>query len=173
MPYFAMSPLSQIRRRTRAHAHNVLALFAVVWMSVALQPCAMAFGTEPVADCDHCPAAVHEAAHHQVADAAGTGPHAGHVAHDNHPAGHTANGGDATSCDPGISDCYVDRDTPLEKRHGVTTLDDGDRYNAALFAIVDLPTVLPQETTAMLASARRALSIPSPAVSELFCIYLD
>jgi hypothetical protein len=38
-------------------ARRVLVLLIVAWLNLALQPCAMALGADPVPDCPHCPSA--------------------------------------------------------------------------------------------------------------------
>lgn len=48
--------LAKIRQHQTAWARRVLALFAVVWVSMAIQPCAMAMGDD--SDCPHCPPAM-------------------------------------------------------------------------------------------------------------------
>ena len=48
-----MNPLASIRQRQISWAHRVLGMFVVVWLNMALQPCAMAFGSEQ--DCPQCP----------------------------------------------------------------------------------------------------------------------
>ncbi len=50
-----MIPLANIRQRQIPWAHRVLGMFVVVWLNMALQPCAMAFGDEH--DCPQCPPA--------------------------------------------------------------------------------------------------------------------
>ncbi len=56
-----MKPLAAIRRHQNGAVHTVLALFATVWLSMALQPCVMAMDIgDPEAlsahraDCPHC-----------------------------------------------------------------------------------------------------------------------
>lgn len=63
-------PGSTIVAGGRAWTRRVLALLAVVWLNLALQPCAMAFADD--ADCPHCPPEM------QNADTAHHG-HAGHA----------------------------------------------------------------------------------------------
>lgn len=50
-----LNALSTIRRKQTPWARRVLGLFAVVWLNMALQPCAMAFGDMQQRDCMHCP----------------------------------------------------------------------------------------------------------------------
>lgn len=52
-----LNPLAKIRQRQTPWARRVLGVFAVVWLNMALQPCAMAFGGASEADCLHCPPA--------------------------------------------------------------------------------------------------------------------
>lgn len=68
-----MGPLATIRRRRLAWGRSVLGTFVAAWLSLVLQPCAMAM-EETDHDCPHCPPAVT-----QVADPCdvGVGPACG------------------------------------------------------------------------------------------------
>ncbi|MCH7854929.1 MAG: hypothetical protein IIB76_11435 [Proteobacteria bacterium] len=50
-----MKSLAVMQKRKAPLARNVLGLFIVVWLNMALQPCAMAFGGAGDHDCTHCP----------------------------------------------------------------------------------------------------------------------
>ena len=50
-----MSLLATIRQRQAPWARSVLGLFVVVWLTMALQPCAMAFGGSNSHGRSHCP----------------------------------------------------------------------------------------------------------------------
>ena len=56
-----LKPLAKIRQRQVPWARRVLGMFVVVWLNMALQPCAMAFGNVDAKanghDCPHCPPA--------------------------------------------------------------------------------------------------------------------
>ena len=78
-----MTLLAAIRRRRAPWTRRVLGLFAVSWLAMALQPCAMALGMDAGHDCPHCPPA-HSA-------------HAGHGDMHGAPA--------PTSCAGGASGC--------------------------------------------------------------------
>ncbi|MEE9142301.1 MAG: hypothetical protein V3U59_06280 [Gammaproteobacteria bacterium] len=47
--------MAAIRRHQTAWAGRTLGVFVVAWFTMALQPCAMAFGGEHESDCPHCP----------------------------------------------------------------------------------------------------------------------
>ena len=50
-----MSGLATIRRRKSIWGRHVLGTFAIAWLSVAMQPCAMAMDVETTDPCPHCP----------------------------------------------------------------------------------------------------------------------
>ena len=50
-----MNLLATIRQQRGPWGRRVLGLFVVVWLNVALQPCAMAFGDASDHGCLHCP----------------------------------------------------------------------------------------------------------------------
>ena len=52
-----LNPLVTIQQRQAPLARRVLGLFVAVWLTMALQPCAMAFGDVNDDGCLHCPAA--------------------------------------------------------------------------------------------------------------------
>jgi hypothetical protein len=63
--YLNHMPTCQQKRTTRAGW--ALGLFAMVWLNLAVQPCAMAFGIQSAANaCGHCPLLADHAAGHQV-----------------------------------------------------------------------------------------------------------
>ena len=55
--------LATMRRHKTSRARRVTGVFLFVWLGLALQPCAMAFGTDGDHDCPHCPPPI-ETAHH-------------------------------------------------------------------------------------------------------------
>jgi hypothetical protein len=64
--------LDWIRRRQRALAKGVLALFCLVWLQAALLPCAMAFSADgmaasPEEHCVYCPPGVDHTGHDEPA----------------------------------------------------------------------------------------------------------
>ncbi len=78
-----MNLLTTIRQRQVLRARHVLGLFAVVWLNMALQPCALAFGDDNDDGCLYCPPALAENASAHGAD-------------------------DADDPDPGGSPCEID-----------------------------------------------------------------
>ena len=64
-----MNVLATMRQRQTSWGRRVLSLFAVVWLSLALQPCAMAMGGDSDHDCPHCPPP--ESSHHATHDMTG------------------------------------------------------------------------------------------------------
>lgn len=51
----SLNPLAKIRDRQIPWVRRTLGLFVVVWLNMALQPCAMAFADMQGRDCLHCP----------------------------------------------------------------------------------------------------------------------
>jgi len=51
-----LSHLANIRQQQQSRGHRALGLFVLVWLNLALQPCAMALQTDDY-DCAHCPPA--------------------------------------------------------------------------------------------------------------------
>lgn len=50
-----MSLLTTLRQRRVRGASSSLGAFVLVWLSMVLQPCAMALGSDTDYDCPHCP----------------------------------------------------------------------------------------------------------------------
>jgi hypothetical protein len=50
-----VNSLATFKQRQTPWARSVLGLFVVVWLNLALQPCAMAMGGDDDHDCPHCP----------------------------------------------------------------------------------------------------------------------
>lgn len=128
-----MTLLATCRRPAAKRPRAVASWLAALWLGVVLQPCAMAFGGEPQANCPHCPGnAAHEA-------------HAGHEGHAapaadeaQEPAGH---------CSTPNADCYVLGDDTYEPRSGKLQVKDTP---------VDAPLArLPAEFTALGPAPRR------------------
>lgn len=57
-----MTAMATIKQRQVPWSRRVLGIFVVVWLNLALQPCAMALGGEMDHDCPHCPPS-HEQQH--------------------------------------------------------------------------------------------------------------
>jgi len=100
-----MTLLATCRRPAAKRPRAVASWLAALWLGVVLQPCAMAFGGEPQANCPHCP----ENAAHERAGHGGHAGHEGHAAADEapEPAGH---------CGTPNADCYVLGDDTFEPR---------------------------------------------------------
>lgn len=50
-----MSSVAILKKRQIPWARRALGMFVVVWLNLALQPCAMAMGGDDDHDCPHCP----------------------------------------------------------------------------------------------------------------------
>ncbi|MDZ7645183.1 MAG: hypothetical protein U5K76_13880 [Woeseiaceae bacterium] len=155
----AVSPLPTIRRQTHRHARAVFGWFALVWLGVAVQPCAMAFGLQDEADCVHCPAGAH-------------GTTDAHAGHGEMPA-HSHEAAPAPDCGDAPADCYVLPDTEFDNRSSKTKPKDSPQ---------DQPLVpAPSVQRATLAAAPppqclRGVSRPplaSRPLHVLHCVYLD
>lgn len=96
-----MSQLARIRHQQQTFGRRALGLFVAVWLNLALQPCAMAYGAEADADCPDCPPAKMQ--HHD-------GMH-GDMDH-------------GMPCVDTVSDCMLDADWNHDGRSGQPKLKD-------------------------------------------------
>jgi len=131
-----MTLLATCRRPAAKRPRAVASWLAALWLGVVLQPCAMAFGGEPQANCPHCP---ENAAH----ETAGHGRHAGH---DGHGTPH-ADADAVDHCGTPNADCYVLGDDSFDGRTSKLQIKDSP---------VDLPLAfLPAEVTALASAPPR------------------
>ena len=142
-----------MQQRRTPSARRVLGLFVVVWLNMALQPCAMAFGGVGDHDCMHCPPA-------------NSGEVSSHSAHDmDHSAPVTA------PCETNASQCtIVDdfnydgrstkvKDAPSDVPIGITLSDDGVLSESRSYAHSAI-------------GGRSHPPSSSPPLNILYCIYL-
>jgi hypothetical protein len=139
--------------RNVSGARNVFGLLLALWVSLAIQPCAMAAVSEH--DCPHCPAEI------EAADDSGH--------HHDHGA---AQGGAGMSaeCDSATADCCDLEDRIVGVRVALPDFDDGDSVmlmSVAPPGVLDVPRAPPE------------LAVPLPQVSGRFvplnivnCVYL-
>jgi len=139
-----MTLLATCRRPAAKRPRAVASWLAALWLGVVLQPCAMAFGGEPQANCPHCP---ENAAH----ESAGHGGHAGHEGHAAAAAGEAP--AQAGHCGTPNADCYVLGDDSFDGRTGK-------------LQVTDLPVDLP---LAFLPAEVTALASPPPRQERLRC----
>ena len=137
------------RRKPAALKRNLLGLLSVLWLNMAVLPCAMAFGVDDH-DCPHCPPADEQ-------------PMAGHNGHGDEAGPDCASVG--SSCADGGAVSVDTRGNPLK------VSDAGDDEVFVGFALV---STLAQPTTAFTAS----VDPPDPPGTSvprhvLFCVYLD
>lgn len=146
-----MSPLPVSRRKRNLRARSAVAFFAIVWLNLVLQPCAIAFdGTE---DCPRCPPETE---------------HSGMSHHgDSHDSASTG-----IPCATSSSDCtFVDNYN--HDRGGYTKLKDAP--NTASVAIVDTNLVPSNVSRTMPRNRNRHAFIPpggAPPLNVLYCVYL-
>lgn len=133
----------------------MLGLFAVAWLSMAMQPCAMAFGGDSDGDCPHCPPAI---------SAQG---HAGHTAGDDPAAG-------VMPCADGGADCDLFDQYNYDGRSGQGKVKDAptDLLLAILPAPARDPRILRDSVTSTILKTSAPPGVP-PALNVLYCVYLD
>ena len=145
-----MSYLAGISKQRRTWGRSALGLFAVVWLNLALQPCAMAFEAEDDPNCPHCPP-TEMRGHHDM--------HAGMDAE--------------TPCADGMSDCGLDGDFSHDARGGQTQLKDVKSDGPAIAVPMDLVapfhTVARESSPPRIATAHLGTSTP---LHVLYCVYL-
>jgi hypothetical protein len=152
--YRHLNLLTNIRQQQTSWARRVLTLFVVVWLNMAIQPCAMAFGEAPDHDCQHCPPAL-------------AGETSAHHAHDENAsmdAGHS-------SCATIEAQCGLDD----EFNHSSRTIKVKDSPGDAPVAIVQTMAVVPviHEPVAISALAGAAfLPGDPPSLNLLYGVYL-
>ncbi len=148
-----MNLFTTIRQRQALRARHVLGLFAVVWLNMALQPCAMAFGDKNDDGCPYCPPAL-------SVDMS---------SHSSHDADHSDPGG--SPCEIDVSQCaLVDnfnydgravkiKDTPSDVQVGIAPRIFG-------ISLADNSPVL------LDSSDHSYLPGGSPPLNTLYCVYL-
>jgi len=136
------------RRKPAALRRNVLGLLAMVWLNMAVLPCAMAFETSEI--CPHCP----PADEHQVAS------HHGHGKAEAKP-----------SCATAQSECCDLEEASVDARGGKLEF-----KPASEVVFVTAPAIakVPTSTSGLVgcASDPPDISGSSPPLHILFCIYL-
>lgn len=145
-----MNNLASISKQRRTWGRSALGLFAVVWLNLALQPCAMAFEAEDDPNCPHCPP-VEMQGHHDM--------HAGMDAE--------------TPCADGMSDCGLDGDFSHDARGGQSKLKAGESGTPLAIVATEIAALVqpparerspPRITTAHLGA--------STPLHVLYCVYL-
>lgn len=149
-----MSSLAILRQQQTPWARRVLGMFVVVWLNLALQPCAMAMGGDDDHDCPHCPPA-----HTQQ--------------HDGHEMSPDAMTDHDMPCASGVADCTATVAINVDGRTGHLKLKDvpTDQPDAIvpfaapiadaapnLIGFFDPPEAHPPDS--------------SPSLNVLYCVYL-
>ena len=137
----------------------MLGVFAIVWLNMALQPCAMAFGGGGDHDCVHCPPV-------QAEEGSAHGAH------------HQDDSDDADSvsspCDMGVSQCAFGDDFNYDGRILKVKVKDapGDVPLAIApgIAEVSLAAISPAIPCN---SIRSCVPGEPPPLNVLYCVYLD
>ena len=146
-----MSPLPVSRRKRISRARRALGVFAVVWLNLVLQPCAIAF--EDSEECPRCPAEM---------DGSGMSHHG-----DSHDSGNSA-----APCATSGSDCTFVDDYSHD-RGGYAKLKDAP--NNASVAVVDTNLVPSNVSRTMSQGVKRhtfAAPGAAPPLNILYCVYL-
>lgn len=145
-----MSQLASIRQQRQPWGRGALGLFVVVWLNLALQPCAMAFAADEDHDCPHCPPAqTHE---HD-------GMHVG-TQHD-------------MPCADSVADCATADDWNHDGRGGQSKLKDTPTDLLVAIAPHELAAAFRQATDARLVPRQASVHAgTSPPLHVLNCVYL-
>ncbi len=149
-----LNTLAIVRQRQIPWARRVLGMFVVVWLNLALQPCAMALGDEH--DCPQCPPA-------QSREMPSQGSH---ESHDKAREGAACNA-DASQCSFSARYNYDGRTVQIKVK---------DAPNDVPVAVAPAITVL---TVADMVSVPRGFNVSSdrpgvpPSLNILYCVYLD
>jgi len=145
-----LSYLASSRQQAQSQGFRALGLFAAVWLSLALQPCAMAFAADDDHDCPHCPPAQ-------------TQEHGGmHGNMDN-----------KMPCVDGLSDCAIAEDLNVDGRGGQFKLKDAPVN--ILLAIAPQELALPFQRPANATRLPRHTPVHAgapPPFYVLNCVYL-
>lgn len=155
-----MSLLATIRQRRKPWAQRVLGLFVVMWLNMALQPCAMALGTAHGDDCVHCPPAI-------------TDTHAEHMSHESHQTqGEHASGGQSLPCHVATAECAGPGDYNFDGRtvkvkNNLTDLTPGLAPSTIAAPLAD--------NAASRYRFGSAIPLPGdpPELHIVYCVYLD
>jgi len=149
----SLKSLAVMQKRKAPSARSVLGLFVVVWLNMALQSCAMAFGGAGDHDCTHCPP-TH------------SGELAAHSAHDrDHAAPVTA------PCETSASQCALVDDFNYDGRSAKVK----DAPSDVPVGIVPSPSGILAESRSSRYSALGDRSCPPsglPPLNVLYCVYL-
>lgn len=146
-----LSPLPVSRRKRISRARRALGYFAVVWLNLALQSCAMAL--EGDEECPHCP------------------PEMDHSGMSHHGNSHDSTNAEMP-CGTSGFDCTLVDDYSHD-RGGYVKLKDAP--NNASVAIIETNLVLPNLVRTMLQFGDRCTFAPpgaAPPLNVLYCVYL-
>lgn len=149
-----MNSLATLRQRQTPWARRVLGMFVVVWLNIALQPCAMAMGTDDDHDCPHCPPS-----HTRQ--------------HDGHEMPSDPMEGVDMPCATGVADCSVVDEANIDGRTGQLKLKDAPADQPIVmipFAGL-LADVQPKRISDILSPDTHPPD-SSPPLSVLYCVYL-
>ena len=143
-----MNYLASIRQQQQSWGRRALGLFAIVWLNLVLQPCAMALQSD--VDCLHCPPA-------QMVEH--TGVH-GEMNHD-------------VPCTDSMSDCAIAEDLNHDGRSGQFKLKDAPADTPIAIAPHELAVPFRQPADAALRPRYALLHAGArPPLYILNCVYL-
>lgn len=146
--------LANIRQRQTPWTRRVLGMFVVVWLNLALQPCAMALGETSDHKCDHCPPAISQ-------ESRSTDKHESH--HDGH---------DMPACDVATADCMFLDDYDYDGRTVQLKLKDApsDVPLAIAPSVASQPVLDNESVFCRSDHAWHRLGV-QPPLNVLFCVY--
>ena len=137
-----MSILAAIRLRKKLWIPRVAAVFSVMWVSMLLQPCAMAMGAGQMGmdheqhSCPHCPPPMHE-----------------------------------ECVDEAVECRYLER-FDVDHRASTAKFSAGSEdFQSVLNSYCEAP-LLPARAVTRFSSPRHATAPPGPPLNVLFCVYL-
>ena len=150
-----MNSLATFKQRQTPWARSVLGLFVVVWLNLALQPCAMAMDGDDDHDCPHCPP--------------------GHTQkHDRHDMASSEAAGHDMPCATGAADCNALDDYIYGGRSAQLKVKDGP--SDPLVALLPAPLFLANAQDNLVAYVPPDINHPPGAsvpLNILSCVYLD
>lgn len=149
-----MNSIATPRQRQTPWARRTLGMFVLVWLNLALQPCAMAMGGDDDHDCPHCPVS-----HTQR--------------HDGHEMSSDAMTDHDMPCATGAADCTAFDEVNVDARTGQLKLKDAPTDQPVAIARFEgfFADASPNHTRVV----RQPEAHPpdsSPALNVLYCVYL-
>ena len=142
-----------MQRRRTPKARHALGVFAVLWLNLLFQPCAMALGADPHEDCPDCPPA-----------------HSQHEGHEMAP-GDMADSG--MPCAGSAADCGVVDDLNYDGRNTQLKVKDAPHDSPLMVSPFANPAAhIKPLRHAYLWPVQRPPPASPQALNKLYCVYL-